>query len=193
MKKNFIHFFQGLLFILIIVAFIYIGTKDFSKKVVIDNEKFDADYKNVSKDNVFTYVSASEVYAKLKNGTAIIFMGYPANIWSGPYADILNETAKASGIKEILYYDFYEDRKMCNAVYQSVVMKLIEHIPTLDDGTKNIYAPTLVVVKNGTIIFFDSETSIMTGTTTPTDYWNEMRVNIKTNTLKNIFTQYLSE
>ena len=101
---------QGILFVAIIVGFIYIGTRDFNKEVVVDNERFDADYVNVSKDNVFKYANAVEVYQALK-GNAIIFMGYPANVWSGYYANILNEAAKDAGIKEILYYDFYEDRE----------------------------------------------------------------------------------
>ena len=52
MNKNIKRFLQGLLFILIIVAFIYIGAQDFSTKVIVDNEKFDQEYQNVSKDNV---------------------------------------------------------------------------------------------------------------------------------------------
>ena len=126
---------QGILFVVIIVGFIYIGTRDFNKEVVVDNERFDADYVNVSKDNVFKYANAVEVYQALK-GNAIIFMGYPANVWSGYYANILNEAAKDAGIKEILYYDFYEDRENRNGTYQSIVLSLTNYLVTLDDGTE---------------------------------------------------------
>ena len=94
MNKNVKHWLQGILFILIILGFIYVGTRDFTKKVVIDNEKFDQDYVNVSKDNVFKYVNAQDVYTRIKSGDAIIFMGFPQNKWSGYYANVLNETAK---------------------------------------------------------------------------------------------------
>ena len=92
MNKNVKHWLQGILFILIILGFIYVGTRDFTKKVVVDNEKFDQDYVNVSKDNVFKYVNAQDVYTRIRSGDAIIFMGFPQNKWSGYYANVLNET-----------------------------------------------------------------------------------------------------
>ena len=39
-------------------GFIWIGTRDFDQKVVIDNERFDKEYENVSEENVFKYVNA---------------------------------------------------------------------------------------------------------------------------------------
>ena len=49
MKKKIKRVLQGLAFIAIIIGFIVIGTRDFDKKVVVDNEKFDQDYVNVNK------------------------------------------------------------------------------------------------------------------------------------------------
>ena len=181
---------QGILFVVIIVGFIYIGTRDFNKEVVVDNERFDADYVNVSKDNVFKYANAVEVYQALK-GNAIIFMGYPANVWSGYYANILNEAAKDAGIKEILYYDFYEDRENRNGTYQSIVLSLTNYLVTLDDGTEEIYAPTLVIVKNGKVIAFDNETAFTKGNITPEVYWDEYQSGIKYNNFKIMFQEYL--
>ena len=181
---------QGILFVVIIVGFIYIGTRDFNKEVVVDNERFDADYVNVSKDNVFKYANAVEVYQALK-GNAIIFMGYPANVWSGYYANILNEAAKDAGIKEILYYDFYQDRENRNGTYQSIVLSLTNYLVTLDDGTEEIYAPTLVIVKNGKVIAFDNETAFTKGNITPEVYWDEYQSGIKYNNFKIMFQEYL--
>ena len=190
MNKKLKRVLQGILFIVIIIGFIYIGTRDFNQEVVVDNEKFDQDYANVSKDNVFKYVNAVEVYSKLK-GDAIIFMGYPTNIWSGYYANILNEAAKDTGIKEILYYDFYEDRENHNATYQSIVLSLSNYLVTLDDGTQEIHAPTLVIVKDGKVLAFDNETAFTLGNITPDDYWNEYQIGIKHNVFKTMFEDYL--
>ena len=190
MNKKLKRVLQGILFIVIIIGFIYIGTRDFIQEVVVDNEKFDQDYANVSKDNVFKYVNAVEVYSKLK-GDAIIFMGYPTNIWSGYYANILNEAAKDTGIKEILYYDFYEDRENHNATYQSIVLSLSNYLVTLDDGTQEIHAPTLVIVKDGKVLAFDNETAFTLGNITPDDYWNEYQIGIKYNVFKTMFEDYL--
>ena len=53
MNKKIKRIFQGMLFILIIIGFIYIGTRDFDTDEVVDNERFDEEYANVDKDNVF--------------------------------------------------------------------------------------------------------------------------------------------
>lgn len=193
MNKKVKRIFEGLLFILIIGAFIYIGSLDFSKEKTADKEKFDQEYKMVKSDNVFVYRNVQEINAILKNGTGIIFMGFPENIWSGYYANILNETAKQLGIKEILYYNFYEDRISKNATYQSIVLKLDKYLPTLDDGTKNIYAPTLIIVKNGEIIAFDSETSFITGSISPEEYWDSFQTSAKVTSFERYFKEYLSE
>lgn len=190
MNKKVKKILQGLLFILIIIAFIYVGTKDFDTEVVIDNERFDQDYTNVSKDNVFKYVNAVEVYSML-NDNAIIFMGYPTNKWSGYYANILNEAAKASGIEEILYYDFYDDRENGNATYQSIVLSLTNYLLTLDDGSQEIYAPTLIIIKDGNIIGFDQETAFTKGNIDPEEYWDELRTGLKYNTFQTMFKEYL--
>ena len=190
MNKKVKRVIQAILFVAIIVGFIYVGTRDFDTDVVVDNERFDADYVNVSKDNVFKYVNAVEVLTAIKED-AIIFMGYPANKWSGYYANILNETAKEMGIKEILYYDFYQDRDNRNATYQSIVLALTNYLPTLDDGTQEIFAPTLVIVKDGSVIGYDNETAFMVGNIEPQDYWNEFQIGLKYNTFKAMFEEYL--
>ena len=190
MKKKIKRVLQGLTFIAIIIGFIVIGTRDVDKKVVVDNEKFDQDYVNVNKENVFKYVNAVEVSTELKKD-AIIFMGYPENVWSGYYANILNEAAKDAGIKEILYYDFYEDRENHNATYQSIVLNLSNYLITLDDGTQEIYAPTLVIVKDGKVIAFDNETAFIRGNLTPEIYWNEYRAGAKYNLFNSMFEEYL--
>ncbi len=191
MRKKLVRFGQICLFILIIISFIYIGTRDFNKNVIVDSERFDKEYVNVSKDNVFKYVDAVEIYSSLKSGNTVIFMGFPSNSWSGYYANILNEAAKACGIEEILYYDFYLDRENNNGTYESIVLNLANYLFTLDDDKKDIYAPTLVIVKNGEIIAFDSETSIMQGNIKPENYWTDLKSGLKYNTFVSMFNEYL--
>lgn len=192
MKKKLKRVFQVILFVLIIAAFIFIGTRDFTKKDINDNEKFDFEYSYVSKDNVFVYANAQDVYAKFKNGNAVVFMGFSTNKWSGYYADMLNTAAKEAGVKEILYYDFKKDRESKNATYQSIVLKLSVYTYTDDVGNQNIYAPTMFIIKNGRIVYFDNETAIMKGTLSPEDYWNEENRVMQIDKFKLMFQDYLS-
>ena len=62
---------------------------------------------------------------------------------------------------------------------------------TLDDGTEEIYAPTLVIVKNGKVIAFDNETAFTKGNITPDVYWDEYQSGIKYNNFKIMFQEYL--
>ena len=192
MNKNLKRILQVILFVLIIGAFIFVGTRDFTKKVTVDNERFDKEYSNVSKDNVFVYANAQDVYTRFKNGNAVVFMGFPSNKWSGYYAEMLNTAAKESGIKEILYYDFKKDREEKNATYQSIVLKLSSYTYTNDNGTQNIYAPTIFIIKDGKVMYFDNETSIMKGNLSPDDYWNENRKAVQINNFKMMFQDYLN-
>lgn len=191
MNKNLKRVIQGILFILIIGAFIFVGTRDFTKKEKVDNEKFDSEYSNVDKDNVFVYANIQDVYTKFKNGDVIIFMGFPSNKWSGYYASLLNTAAKEAGIKEILYYDFKKDRESKNATYQSLVLRLNSYVYTIDTGRQDIYAPTLVIVKNGKVIYFDNETAIMKGNVNPEEYWSENKKLMQINKFKLMFNDYL--
>ena len=189
MNKTIKKVIESLLFVAIIVAFIIIGKTDFSPKKPIDNEKFDHDYTNVSADNVYKYVNSNEVYSFLRSGTGVLFLGYPTNKWK---KNILNDAAKELGLKEILYYDFYEDKAVKNATYQSLVLKLNNFLPTLDDGTQNLQAPSVIIVKEGTIIYYDDETSINRGTITPDEYWNEFKIKSKQESLKEILANNLN-
>jgi len=192
MNKNLKRAIQGILFILIIAAFIFVGKKDFTKEIVVDNEKFDSEYSNVSKDNVFIYANAQDVYTRFKNGNAIVFMGFPANKWSGYYADMLNTAAKEVGVKEILYYDFKKDRESKNATYQSIVLKLSSYAYTDDIGMQNIYAPTMFIIKNGKIMYFDNETAMIKGSLNPEDYWNEDNKAMQLNKFRLMFQDYMN-
>ena len=191
MNKNVKRFVQGILFVLIIGAFIFVGTRDFTKEVVVDNERFDLEYCNVSKDNVFVYANAQDVYTRFKSGNAIVFMGFPSNKWSGYYAEMLNTAAKESGIKEILYYDFKKDRENKNATYQSIVLKLSSYTYTNDNGVQNVYAPTMFMIKDGKVLHFDNETAIMIGNLSPDVYWNENKKAVQISKFKLMFQDYL--
>lgn len=184
---------KGIAFVLIIIGFIFIGTRDFDNKEAVDNEKFDKDYSNVSSDNVFVYASASDVYATIKNGDGIIFMGYPSNKWSGYYANILNEAAKEVGVDKILYYDFYEDRENGNAIYQSIIIKLSSYLNTIENDTQEILAPTLIILKDNKVMYFDNETAINIGVLKPEDYWDINKTTLKLENFKTLFQDYLKK
>jgi len=157
--------------------FIYFGTQDYSVKVT-DNVKFSNEYKDISKNNLFSYAKEHEILDILNNGSGVIFMGFPSNIWSHYYADYLNEMAIINDIEKIYYYDFKKDRSMDNQTYLNIVKKLSAHLTSDDLDNMDIFAPTIVMVKNGEIVYFDDEVNTVKGNIDPKEYFTDYKKNL---------------
>lgn len=177
-----------ILFVIFIALFIYFGTLENTTKKTSD--KFKNEYKEVNEDNVFVYLNAAETLDYIKKDNILILFGMKNNSFVGNYANILNEVAKNVGIEKIYYYDLTEDRKIKNGTYQSIVNYLKDYAVSLDDGSKNIYAPSLLVKNDGIITYFDDEDAIVHGETNANDYFDNYRTNLKKITLKNVLEDY---
>ena len=179
-----------ILFVIFIVLFIYFGTIENTTKKTSDSDKFKNEYKEVNEDNVFVYLNAAETLDYIKKDNILILFGMKNNSFVGNYANILNEVAKNVGIEKIYYYDLTEDRKIKNGTYQSIVNYLKDYAVSLDDGSKNIYAPSLLVKNDGIITYFDDEDAIVHGETNANDYFDNYRTNLKKITLKSVLEDY---
>ena len=155
-----------ILFIVFIALFIYFGTLENTTKKTSDSDKFKNEYKEVNEDNVFVYLNAAETLDYIKKDNILILFGMKNNSFVGNYANILNEVAKNVGIEKIYYYDLTED------------------------GSKNIYAPSLLVKNDGIITYFDDEDAIVHGETNANDYFDNYRTNLKKITLKSVLEDY---
>lgn len=178
------------IFILLIIGFIYFGTRDYSVEKVPDNTKFNQEHSLVSEDNVFKYVNANEAYNYIRQKNVLMLFGKKNNSWVAHYANILNDVAKSLNIEKIYYYDIEEDRKDKNATYQAIVEYLANHVTYLDDGTANLYTPVFVVKIDGVISYYDDETSLIKGNITPEGYWNNYQTNLKETNLNAVLTDY---
>ena len=162
-------------FIFLIGVFIYLGTKDYTpKKTETDAQIFTKEY-GITEENVFTERDSKTILELLNSGSGIIFIGFPENIWSASIADILNESAKKMNIDTIYYYNLEQDRKEHNYYYEHMIEILMPYLKVLDNEDVDIYAPTVLIVKNGEVIYFDDETSIVMGDMTVANYWTETK------------------
>ena len=197
-KKTPMPLFQKIVYIasaiFMFVAFIYLGTKDYNVPVkdFNDQENFTKDF-GITNENIYDYKTASEILEIMNTGTGVIFFAFPENVWSHTYACLLNDVAKYYGLNEIYYYNFFNDRIMNNSYYENIVKKLNAYLPVLDNGTRNIYAPSMIMVKNGEIIAYDDETSILHGDVTVDDYWTYERQENKRVQLGVYFEKFLEE
>lgn len=178
-----------ILFIILIGAFIYLGTLDYDESLP-DNEQFAEDFSLVSEDNVFKYVNATDALM-VANGTKGIVLFGTQNEWVNYYANIVNKVAKEVGIDTIYYYDFVSNRQDNNGTYEAIVESLSNYVTYNDYGTPEIYAPSLLVVSGDEMLLFDTETSFVRGDIAPSEYWNSFNESAKMQELRNVFTKYL--
>lgn len=178
-----------ILFCVLIGAFIYLGKLDYNVELP-DNEKFAESFNMVSSDNVFKYAKSVDV-RMISRGTKGIVLFGTNNEWVNYYAYIVNKVAKEVGIEEIYYYDFVKNRIDNNGTYEDIVNNLKDYATVNDRGIAEIYAPSLLVVSNDSVLLFDTETSFVKGSITPDKYWNSVTISEKEDALREVFLEYL--
>ena len=179
----------ALLLIITIPILIYEKFENENNKIT-DAEKFKKEYPGVTENNIFVYSNTTEIINILKNGTGVIFLGFPDCKWCQTYAPMLNNIASEAGIEKIYYLNILNDRKNETKDYQTITKLLDENMLCDDEGNKKIYTPDVTIVKNGKIIGHDNESSVITECgITPQDYWT----NEKKEALKTKLTNYFNE
>ncbi len=180
-----------ILFTLMLIAFVYLGKQTYY--TTEDNELFAKEFEKVNIDNPFIYAKGSEIN-NLLDGDAIILFGTSINeyskIWTQNTALIMQKAAENIGIDKIYYYNFINDRANNSGNYELILEKLSSRLYTNDLGKKIIYSPTIVVVKNGFIIHFDDEDSLVRGDDPIDSYFNTVKQDLKRIDLENVFKQY---
>lgn len=136
-----------------------------------DAEKFAREY-SIDNDNVFVYRTLEEINKILKNGTGIVYLGFPECPWCKAYVPYLNEVVKKAKLDKIYYFNILKDRKNNTDNYKKTVELLKDYLKYDDEGNKRIYVPAVIAVNKGKIVGFDDETSYDTkGYEKPEDYW----------------------
>lgn len=177
------------LFIVMIIAFIYLGTVNFDDGIS-DAEKFSKEFETIDDDNVFVYSTPAEILEKIEDDALVLF-GSSSNDFTEEYASMINEVAKEYGITKILYYDFFSDRSNNNGNYELLVNELKAYLLTDDAGNTELYAPTFLVVEDGTVIYINEDVNFVNGDITPEEYWTELEVGLFQETLKAVFESFI--
>ena len=127
-------------------------------------------------ENPFVYKDASEVVETLKNGTGIIYLGFPKCPWCRNAVNVLQYV----NVDEIIYLDMSDVRDTYELVNGSVTKtkdgskEYYEMLDLLNDilmdyelendgvkyqtGEKRIYVPLVVGVKEGKIVAYHMDT-----------------------------------
>lgn len=136
----------------------------------------------ISSNNVIKYSTYDEIIKVLKEGTGVIYLGYPECPWCRNMVPVLLNAAEETGIDSIYYLNIKEDRDLLvldeknkikvqkegSTQYYALVEVLSEilddYILTSNKGVevntnkKRIYVPLVVFVKNGEIVGYHANT-----------------------------------
>ena len=169
-----------IIFVILIAAFVYFGTKDYPvKHKKIENEK-NASSILLNGDYVFDEINHSKVLNKLSSkNDSIIYICIDGNKLCTKYGLLIDEVAKNYSIYTIYYYDIKEDRENNNGTYQKILTKLTNYLLTDDLGKQNLYSPTLLFIKKGEVYIFDDSLSINRGEIDIDKIWTEELINAK--------------
>jgi len=160
-KKHQIYIILGFVILASIITAALINNKDqiknhlFKKSAIINIEQdsfvFSKEYPKVETENIYVYVTAEHAISLIKTGTGIIYFGFPACPWCQYTVPILNEVAKAKGVKQIYCYDIKEIRANNTPEYKELVSLLKDYLSDDDEGNPRIYVPDIYFVKDGII------------------------------------------
>ena len=182
-----------ILYLICIGLFIVIGNIEVKNNSLTEALKFSNIYKNVDQDNLYVFANATDVLNVINGRSGVVLFGFPQNKWTSYYAEYLDEVAKEVGIDKIYYYNFLSDRDESNGTYETIVNHLAVYVPTLDEGMSDIMAPTILVVKDGEILIYYDETSIIKGNVTPEVYFDENQIIATKELLKNVLEEYVKQ
>ena len=159
----------GILFLIMILAFIYLGEK------YADNSKTKTltinDYYSEIKSEKFEVVYGSKMINLLKEGTNIIFIGSKNSEYSKRYIQELNIILEQLNIEKIYYYDIVYDKSQKNSNYYEIRELLKGSLTTTDGSKNNLLAPSLYIIDNGEVKYYNTETVAMKNTDTVENYW----------------------
>ncbi len=155
-----------------------------------DAKKFAQEYNQVSEDNVFVYRDVDQIIKIMKNGTGVVYLGYPECPWCQVYVKYLNEVAKDVGMDQIYYCNTKKVKESNMEKYQELITLLDGHLQYNNEGEQWIYVPNVSFHVKGKILGNDYESSKDTlGFKDPNKYWTEERIKA----LKERLTPWMEE
>ena len=191
-KKGLIRkFIYLILFAAAIFGFILISkkyeTNSEVKEIVI------SDYYANLNDQQYTVVGGTKLINLLQNGKHIIIIGSNKSDWSKYYVEEVDKAIKTFNIKTVYHYDINNDKAQKNSNYYAIKELLKDSLITTDGSDSNLLAPSLYIVKDGKVLYYNIDTVAMKNIDTPKKYWTtEEKLEFNTEITNAILKYYLN-
>ncbi len=150
------------------------------------------DYSLVT-DSILVNKSIDEINLLFNNKSGIVFLCIKENEWCNYYAKYLNDIVKENELNEIYYLDIKQDRSYNTSGYRKLVNNLKDYLIKDDENNLRIFVPTSIFIKDGVVVGYDNETSIMIDEKLPSDYYTEEKIIELKNKLYNLVLNYKEE
>ncbi len=159
----------AIIFIAMLAAFIYLGNKyaGNSEVKVLDITDY---YAEIQKEN-FEVIKGKKFISLLKEGNHIIVIGNSKSEYSQKYMEEVNKIVEELKLEKVYYYDIINDKAQANSNYYEIIELLDGYLTTTDTSDKNLLSPSLYIVDNGKVKYYNTETTAMKNTDTVNDYW----------------------
>ncbi len=158
------------LFLIMMVSFVYLSEKYASnseRKIYKMNDY----YENINNDR-YQVVTSNELMPLLREGQNIIFIGSSPSAYSKKYIEELDSVFNDLKIDKVYYFDIDSDKYQRNANYYEILDLLKGYLITTDDSNDNLYAPSLYIIKDGQVMYYNIDTVATKNTQSVDDYWN---------------------
>lgn len=160
------------LFIALGVCFVLISEKykDNSKPNIIEI----SDYYEGLNDKQYTVIGGGKFINLLENdGKHLVVIGNHKSEWSKYYVEELDKVIEVSDIKNVYHYDINNDKAQLNSNYYAIVNLLKGSLVTTDGTDSNLLAPSFYIIKDGKVLYYNTDTVAMKNTEKPFKYWTE--------------------
>lgn len=107
---------------------------------------------SISEENPIVYAGFDEIMEILKNGTGIIYFGFPTCPWCRNIVPVLIDAAKEQNIDKIYYLDPSSIRDNGTDQYEQLKSYLSNYLEVNSSGEKTLYVPDVYFVKYGKIV-----------------------------------------
>lgn len=178
--------FAAAIFGFIVISKKYEGNSEV-KEVVI------SDYYTNLNDQQYAVVGGTKLINLLQNGKHIIVIGSNKSEWSKYYIEEVDKAIKTFNIKTVYHYDINNDKAQKNSNYYAIKELLKDSLITTDGSDSNLLAPSLYIVKDGKVLYYNIDTVAMKNTDNPKKYWTtEEKLEFNTEITNAILKYYLN-
>ena len=156
-----------------LVAFIYLGKKDYNEEVnhTKDSILMARTFSSLDKNNIFQIMDNSELINFLNHGTGVILFCYKEALWCNEYAGILNRVSALFDLEKIYYYDILEEREANSYYYQQILNKGKQYLYQSELGKTVLNVPQTYFLKSGELIGQNNDVAKVVGVIKPAQYW----------------------